>query len=89
MQESDDDPAQNNWQAPESVEQPSSAPRSDLESADDADAAEQSASVDVTEATLEKKQTKALISESAQNPNDEDSAEHFDVEDEGSQQQQE
>jgi len=54
------------------VEEPDSAPaRSDLESADGADdVAEQSASVEVTEATLERRQTKA-ISESAGQPNEE------------------
>ena len=59
----------------EGGEEPDSAPpRSDLESADsgshDDDVAEQSASVEVTEATLEMRQTKA-ISESAGQPNEE------------------
>ena len=55
----------------EGGEEPDSAPpRSDLESADSDDVAEQSASVEVTEATLERRQTKA-ISESAGQPNEE------------------
>ena len=60
------------------VEPDSAQPRSDLESDDD-DVGERS--VEVTEATLERRQTKA-ISESAGQPNEESADQGYDV-DEG------
>lgn len=69
-------------------EEPNSAPaRSDLESADGDDVAE-SASVEATDATLERRQTKK-ISESVGQPNEESADQGYDVDEGESAQQQE
>ena len=66
------------------MEPDSAQPRSDLESDDD-DVGERS--VEVTEATLERRQTKA-ISESAGQPNEESADQGYDVDEGESTQQQ-